>query len=94
VPNIFSVNFTFEAADLEEAQEVVGTWVVSPGTVLTSLQGTINPVFRPTPVGMDGKVGTAVAAAQMKESSPVMAPAPPPQPPPPTLTPLTNGTEE
>jgi hypothetical protein len=90
--NIFSVNFTFEAADLEEAQEIVGTWVVSPGTVLTSLQGTINPSFRPTPVGMDGKVGTAVAAAQMKESSPI-TPAPAPQPPP-VAMPKSNGSEE
>lgn len=93
MPNTFSVNFTFEAADLEEAEELVGTWVVTPGTVLTSLQGTINPMFRPTQVGMDGKVGTAVAAARMPPPVPMLAAAPP-QPPPPTLTPLTNGTEE
>jgi hypothetical protein len=91
MPNIFSVNFTFEAADLEEAQEIVGTWVVSPGTVLTSLQGTINPVFRPTAVGVDGKVGTAVAAAQMEQTPPVVMPAPPP---PPVPMPTSNESEE
>lgn len=98
MPNTFTVNFTFEAEGLEEAKELVGTWIVTPGTVLTSLMGTINPMFRPTQVGMDGKVGTAVAAAEMKDSMPPMQPGPPPptpqSAPPPIATPQSNESEE
>jgi hypothetical protein len=45
---VFTVHFNLEAASLEEAQALVGSWVVTPGTTLTSMFGT--PVVMDTPV--------------------------------------------
>lgn len=88
MPNTFSVNFTFEAEDLAEAEAIVGTWVITPGVTITSLQGTIQPNFRPTAVGADGNLGTAVEKARME----MLNPGPPPNlPPPPPVQNLANG---
>jgi len=84
----FSVNFMFEAEDLAEAEAIVGTWTVTPGTTITSLQGTIQPNFRPTMVGVDGNLGTAVEKARMEMINP---PPPSDLPPPPPPQRMTNG---
>ena len=43
----FSAWITFEAATLEEAESIVGTWVISPGAALESLSGTVNSDLAP-----------------------------------------------
>lgn len=61
---LINVSFTFEAETIEEAQDIVATWTVTPGAELLGLSGTVQGVRRPVKVAMGGTVGSAMRAAQ------------------------------
>lgn len=61
---LINVSFTFEAETIEEAQEIVATWTVTPGAQLLGLSGTVQGVQRPVRVAMGGTIGSAMRAAQ------------------------------
>jgi hypothetical protein len=41
MPALFTVTFQLEAESLAEAESAVGSWVVTPGTVLMSVFGSV-----------------------------------------------------
>lgn len=61
---LISVTFTFEAESIEEAQDTVSTWAVTPGVQMLGLTGTVQGVQRPVNVRMGGSIGSSMRAAQ------------------------------
>lgn len=57
----FLVSFSLEADTLEAAQAAVGTWVVSPGTILTGIMGTVMSEGMPVDLADGGTVNDAMA---------------------------------
>ena len=70
---LINVNFTFEAESIEEAQEIVATWEVTPNARLTGLAGMVQVVQNPVAVRMGGAVGGALREAMQRST---FAPAP------------------
>jgi hypothetical protein len=61
---LISVTFTFEAESIEEAQDIVATWTVTPGVQMLGLLGTAQGARRPVNVRMGGAIGSSMRAAQ------------------------------
>lgn len=55
----FSVWLQFEADTLDEAEALVQTWVVTPGTVVNPISGMVTSDIPPTEVPMSGRIGDA-----------------------------------
>lgn len=81
-----TVGFAFECESMEEAQELVSTWTVHHGVMLTGMQGAVPNVVAPATVLMGGSVGPALHEAMSWAPPPL---APPPVPP----APLANESE-
>jgi hypothetical protein len=89
----FTVTFGIEAENIEKAEELVGTWTVTPGITLYSIVP-IPEALPPATIPASGSVATALATSRMP-------PPPPPSPSPPipapggaTFTPLPEPKEE
>jgi hypothetical protein len=67
-----SASFTFEAASIEEARQIVAGWSVTAGTTLMGLYGSEAGLQQPIVVEADGPVGDAVRLAAQQP-----APEPP-----------------
>ena len=76
---LINVNFTFDADSIEEAQDVVSTWTVTPNARLTGLAAMVQVVEHPVAVTMGGAVGGALReATQRGARSVIPAPGGPP----------------
>jgi hypothetical protein len=76
----FSVMFTVEAESLEEAEAAVATWVVTPGTTLLSLMGSVMSQTTPLSIADGGAVssGTQKRPPELPtDMAPVPLPAEP-----------------
>jgi hypothetical protein len=73
---LINVNFTFEADSIEEAQEIVATWTVTPNARLTGLAGMVQAVQHPVAVTMGGAVGGALREATLRDARSIVTPAP------------------
>ena len=76
-----SVSFTFDAESMEEAQETVAAWVVTPGVTLLGMQGTEQGTLHPVTMTMGGTIGGALLETAQRPPAPT--PPPPPLGPPP-----------
>lgn len=72
---IVSVSFTFECESMEEAQDIVATWEVTPGVTMLGMQGTTVGAVKPAVMLMGGAIGPAPFAERAQMPPPV-TPAP------------------
>ena len=81
-----SVSFTFDAESMEEAQETVASWVVTPGVTLLGMQGTEQGMSHPVTMPMGGTIGGALLETAQRSPAPTPPLPPPTFPPPPIAT--------
>lgn len=60
----FTVIFSLEAADLDAATAAVSEWVVTPGTTLHSISGSVQATGLPVTVTEGGAIGQIVADSE------------------------------
>jgi hypothetical protein len=90
----FQASFTFDAATPEDAEAIVGTWVVTPGVTLMSLTGQVDILQSgPQDLPYGGPVAPALAAAKLPPPPMDSAPYMPPPPTPPTPEPTEHPEE-
>lgn len=58
----FNVSFWLEADSLTAAETAVGQWVVTPGTTLVTISGTVASEGEPIDIPDGGTVGDAIEA--------------------------------
>lgn len=73
----YTVTFGLEADSHTEAEEIISTWIVTPGVILFSLVAIPEPL-QPATIDQGGLVGTALASAKLAsiEAPPAVVPAP------------------
>jgi hypothetical protein len=69
----FFVHFTVEADTLEEAEAAVGTWTVTPGTVLHSILGSHVSTLAPLSLAEGGQVSDGERMHQPIEEEGMLA---------------------
>jgi hypothetical protein len=80
---LFSVMFTVEADTLAEVEGAVGSWVVTPGTTLTSITGTVFSQAAPLTIADGGEVSSGTkleAPPNMPPETQADVPMPEPEP--------------
>ena len=72
-----SVAFGFEAESMEEAQEIVATWKVSPGVVIFGMSGTVHGIAQPVEVTTGGTIGGTLLVKGQRSPAEDFPPMPP-----------------